>query len=140
MICDGTYQPKLTTERGGAGWIIECKDTNQRMIGYIPTTSKVASAYKLKLTGIYAGLAMIHATTILHKVTIGSIHIFCDNERAIYLSNNNTPRIHIKMKHTDVLRIIKHTQSQMPIIHTSNIFMVIRMDTKHMRNQDVRNN
>ena len=73
LVCDGSYQPTLSYDRGGAAWIIECNITHQRVIGYVPTTSGTSSAYRAELTGIYAGLAYLLAVTTLHQITDSSI-------------------------------------------------------------------
>ena len=75
LVCDGSYQPTLSHDRGGAAWILECNTIHQRVIGYLPTTSGSSSAYRAELTGIYAGLAYLLAVTTLHQITDGGIQV-----------------------------------------------------------------
>ena len=115
LVCNGSYQPILSHDRGGAALIIECNITHQRVTGYIPTTSGTSSAYRAELTGIYAGLAYLLAVITLHQITDGSIQVHCDNERAIFLSEIVGPRLPAKTTHADVLRLIRYIHNQLPI-------------------------
>ena len=115
LVCDGSYQPTISHNRGGAAWILECNTTQQRVIGYLPTTSSSSSAYRAELTGIYAGLAYLLAITKLHGLTHGQIQVHCDNERAVLLSKIVGPRLSAKTSHADVLRLIRYIHHQLPM-------------------------
>ena len=54
-----SYQPKKSTTRNGATWIIKCTLTKQLVIGYISTSTPNGSSYRAELFGIYAGLYYI---------------------------------------------------------------------------------
>ena len=41
LVCDGSYQPTLSHDRGGAAWILECNSIRQRVIGYLPTVLEI---------------------------------------------------------------------------------------------------
>ena len=77
---------------------------------------------------------MMYATNILQRVTNGSIHIFYDNESAIYLSTNNKLCIPIKTKHKDILRVIIHAQAQIIINIHFKISMITMKNTHHIKN------
>ena len=96
LVCDGSYQPIFSYDRGGAAWILECSTAQQRVIGYLPTTSGISSAYRAELGGIYDGLVYLLTVTILHNTTDGSIKIHSNNQRTIFLSKIVAPRLAVK--------------------------------------------
>ena len=71
-MCDGSYQPKLSTTTGAAAWTIECTATNQRTMSVLPSTTNVANAYRSELVGLYASLALVLAIAKFHNITEGS--------------------------------------------------------------------
>ena len=71
LSCDGSYQLNLSIERGGEAWSIECSATKNGTIGFLASTSRVESAYRSELTGVYTGLAMVLAESILHNIKEG---------------------------------------------------------------------
>ena len=115
LVCDGSYQPHLTTERGSAAWTIECSRTKKRAIGVTATTTKVANAYRSELTGIYAALAIVRAVTILHNVTSGRLDAGCDNEQAVFLSSVLDTKVPTSKSHSDILRCIRLVRSQLDL-------------------------
>ena len=75
LVCDGSYQPNLTTTRGSAAWTIECQRTKKRAMGMTATTTDIANAYRSELTGLYAALALVLAVTQLHHILPVKIQI-----------------------------------------------------------------
>ena len=104
----------ISHDRGRAAWILECSTIHQCVIGYLPTTSGISSAYRAERTGIYAGVAYLLVVTILHQITEGGIQVHCDNERAIFLSEIVGPRLAAKTSHADVLRLIRYIHNKLP--------------------------
>ena len=115
LICDGSFQPRRSTSRGGAAWAIVCTVTNNKVIGYLPTTSSDANSYRAELFGIYAGLGYTLATTQLHQITQGSIQVYCDNELAVKQSQLTNVRLRQTTQQADVLRLIRHIHHTLPI-------------------------
>ena len=93
LVCDGSYQPKLSTTTGAAAWTIECTATNNRTMSVLPSTTKVANAYRSELIGLYASLALVLAITKIHNITEGSLLAGCDNESGLYLSSLINDRV-----------------------------------------------
>ena len=115
LVCDGSYQPKLSTSTGAAAWTIECTATNKRTMSVLPSTTRVANAYRSELVGLYASLALVLAITKFHTITEGSLLAGCDNETGLYLSSLINDRVPPKQKHSDVLRAIRHVRRQLTI-------------------------
>ena len=115
LICDGSYQPKLSTTSGAAAWTIECTQTKQRIISVLPSTTIEANAYRSELIGLYASLAFVLAITDLYNIKEGSLLAGCDNETGLYLSSLINDRVSPKQKHSDVLRAIRHVRRKLKI-------------------------
>ena len=115
LVCDGSYQPKLSTTSGAAAWTIECTETKQRINSVLPSTTNEANAYRSELIGLYASLAFVLAVTELYNIKEGSLLAGCDNETGLYLSSLITDRVSPKQKHSDVLRAIRHVRRQLEI-------------------------
>ena len=144
LVCDGSYQPHLTTSRGSAAYAIECTRTKKRTIGVTATTAKVANAYRSELTGLYAALAIVHAVTILHKVTVGRLEAGCDNEQAVFLSSVLDTKVPTSKRHSDILRCIRIVRSQLDFDitfshikgHQDDAIMYHDLDRKSQLNVD----
>ena len=115
LVCDGSFQPQITKERGSAAWTAECTLTKKRIMGVIPSTTTTANAYRSELSGIYVSLAYALAVCIRHKITLGKIQIGCDNEKGIYLSSILDDRVSPKLKHSDILRAIRKVRCAIPV-------------------------
>ena len=114
VVSDGSYQPLLSTTRSGSAWIIESNTTQQKIIGYLPTTTTNGGSYRSELTGIYAALTYLLATTQVHNITKGTVTVHCDNEKAILLSSITGSRLPLKTSHADILRLIRATVTRLP--------------------------
>ena len=134
LICDGSFQPTKSATRGGAAWVIICTATNNKVIGYLPTPSSDANSYRAELTGIYAGLGYILATTILHHISHGSLHVYCDNELAVKQSHPTNARLRQTTQHADILRVIRHITSTLPIQISFNHIKGHQDDSIHYSN------
>ena len=115
LVCDGSYQPNLTTTRGSAAWTIECQTTKKRAMGMTATTTDTANAYRSELTGLYAALALVLAVSQLHQIKSGSLQAGCDNEQAVFLSSVIDTKVPTSKSHSDVLRSIRLVCLEMPI-------------------------
>ena len=115
LVCDGRYQPNLTTTRGSAVWTIECQTTKKRAMGMIATTIDIAILYRLELTGLYAALALVLAVTQLRQIKSGSLQAGYDNEQAFFLSSVIDTKVPTSKSHSDVLRSIRLVCLEMPI-------------------------
>lgn len=115
LITDGSHQPQLARELGGAGWVIECTRTGRRVRGAIRTTTTTANAYRSELTGLYGGLAFLLAFCRLHHISSGSARVGCDNEKALWLSSQLSQRVSPKRAHSDTIRAIRLVRAMIPI-------------------------
>lgn len=79
LICDGSYQPKLSQDIGAAAWIVECTNTKAQAWGMVRSTTTQSSSYRSELMGLYSALALISAVCELHRVKEGSVIVGCDN-------------------------------------------------------------
>ena len=123
IVCDGSFQPTRSTSRGGAAWIIECKSTKKKVIGYLSSTSTDGGSYRSELTGIYAALTYTLAVTKAHNITSGHVDVHCDNEKALLLSSTICSRLPQKTSHADIIRLIRFTCWQLPIsVHFQHIY------------------
>ena len=80
IVCDGSFQPDLTKERGSVIWTIECTLTKMRIMVVVPSTTTTYNVYRADLTGLYISMTYALAMCIRHKITTGNIEIRCDNE------------------------------------------------------------
>jgi len=115
LVCDGSYQPDLTDIRGSAAWTIECRNSKQRIMGVIPSTTTTANAYRAELTGLYVSMTYVLAVCLRHKIEHGQVEIGCDNEQGLYLSSILNDRVATKMKHSDVIRAIRKVRCSIPV-------------------------
>ena len=94
--------------------IIESNTTQQKIIGYLPTTTTNGGSYRSELTGIYAALTHLLATTEVHNIKEGIVNVHCDNEKAILLSSITGSRLPLKTSHADIVHLIRATVIKLP--------------------------
>ena len=115
FVCDGSYQPDLTTKRGAASWILEDTLTHSRVVCTLGSTTECANAYRSELTGLYSGLAFLSAVCEFFNVSSGSIIMRCDCKSAIYRSSTTHCKVPTATKHSDILRVIRRLSNLLPI-------------------------
>ena len=144
LVCDRSFQSRLTTTKGTAAWVIKCTDTGNKAIGTALTPTEVANAYRSELLGLYAALAAVLAVTTLHKVTTGSLSVGCDNEKALYLSSLLNLKVPAKLQHSDILRSIMVVRNSLPLsisfkhisAHQDDTIMYSSLDSMSQLNVD----
>jgi hypothetical protein len=114
-VCDGSYMPKADKKRGSACLIIECQLTQARLVLICQSPGTYANAYRSEMTGLYAGMCVIHAFCLAHQIKTGTMSISCDNDGALWKTAMEVPRVTYKQKSSDLLRGIHYLKSMIPI-------------------------
>lgn len=116
---DGSYMPSRSKSHGTAAWILEdsCTPGLDICYGTSRTTNwhpSDVNAYRSELQGIYMALLMLQSISNIHKITSGSIILYCDNEKAVHLASQTTLPLPSGLAHLDLLRSIRFLRSNLP--------------------------
>ena len=112
-VADGSYDRKKARDLSGAGYVICCTATNQKIAGSLVERSEGASSYRGELLGMLAIHLLLHAVEILHQVRGTGTNVFCDNKGAIYTFSKKHKRVSSGTKNADIHRVLRRVQSRM---------------------------
>lgn len=117
--CDGSYMPTRSTYLGTAAWIME--DGMNPGVGVCSGTVRTTgwcdydvNAYRSELQGIYTLLLAVLAIGEMHAITTGCFTLYCDNEKAIFLSSNSDEVLPTSTAHHDLIRSIRGVHRIIP--------------------------
>ena len=81
--CNGSYQPSLSEDIVGSGWIIQAPVTRVECNGACPTSGylKAVNAYRAELQGIHTILLVVKAICSGYNIKARAVTIGCDNLR-----------------------------------------------------------
>ena len=115
LICvtDGSYDRKKARDLSGAGYVIYCTATKQKITGSLVESSEGASSYRGELLGMLAIHLFLHAVETLCQVTGTGTNVFCDNKGAIYTFSKKHRRVSTGTKNNDIHRVLRQVQSCM---------------------------
>ena len=116
-VCDGSYMPHSNSRFGTAAWLIQHANTQEGCRGVVQTSGdeREVNAYRSELQGLYTTLMAIMAICEFHNVTTGKVKVYCDNEKAIWLSDTKRLQVSLRTKHADLLRAIRRIRTTIPI-------------------------
>ena len=114
LVCDGSYQPKLTTSRGAAAWILECQSSKRRIVCVLPSSTSSASPYRSEATGILGGLLFIYSICLTYNVISGSLRVGCDNLALVKKCIHLPFPVSRKLQQGDLLRTIIFIREKLP--------------------------
>ena len=107
-VCDGSFQPKLSTKGISTSWIVETNDQRYNMWGTCCTESTKGDAYRAELLGIYCLLNVVYfIEKSFPEYKKGKLRIGCDNEKAGYKSMEKDVKVSSNHKHMDIIKAIR---------------------------------
>ena len=139
-VCDGSFNPTLDSHLVSAGWVIEIGDTRQKVQGWAATKGISADPYRGELLGIYTIMLAIKYIEFNTDMEMqGTIDIYCDNEKAVYMSGTGKGKVNAHRKHMDLLKSIRRIKvllkTNMRLHHVYGHQDDLRIDTRSLPRQ-----
>lgn len=106
-VCDGSFQPVLTSTGISAAWVIEFGCPRYQIKGHCSIQNDIVDPYRAELLGIYAVLSALYFLELCHPTYKGGfVRIGCDNKAAGEKSMLSDLKVSCKHKHMDLVKAI----------------------------------
>ena len=127
-VCDGLYQPYLSSDIKAAAWRVEDPVTKCKMEGTVPCSGMEdeIGSYRAELQGCHALLLGVKAFCLFHGIDHGKLCIGFDDLLGTKRSKDDCLRVPPKFSHTDLIHGIHTTHASLPIDTTINMFMATK--------------
>ena len=109
LICatDGSYDAKRADNLCGAGWVIYCTASRQRLTGALVERSEAAGSYRGELLGMLAIRLLLLAVEEYCETHGDGSKIICDNKSALFTFRSEKDRVPSGAKHADIKRVLR---------------------------------
>ena len=112
-VTDGSFNRPIAPLVSGAGWIMYCTTTKQKLYGSFFERSPKAGSYRGELLGLLAIHTLVAAIESFFKITIASGKICCDNMGALFKSKEYRRRIPTGAAEADIKRSLRNIKTTM---------------------------
>ena len=109
----GLYDRCKAKDLSGAGYVLYCTATGNKLQGSLVERSEDASSYCGELLGMLAIHLILHAVEQFYHSEGKGNAIYCDNKGAIYTFSKKHKRVSAGSKNNDIQRVLRRVQSQM---------------------------
>ena len=117
-VCDGSYMSEVSPDFATAAWLLEDSHLLHlhlcRGIVHVSGPPSAANAYRAELQGIHALLMAIKGLCSFHKITTGLVIVGCDNQGALYQSQQTQELTPCSSAHADLIRAIRRICRSIP--------------------------
>ena len=119
LICvtDGSYDRRKAKDLSGAGYVLYCTATRNKLRGSLVEHSEDASSYRGELLGMLAIHLLLHAVEQFYHSAGEGNAIYCDNKGAIYTFSKQHKRVSAGSKNNDIQHVLRRIQAQMKSSH-----------------------
>ena len=101
-VPNGLYNKDIATLVSGAGWILYCRRTKQRLYGSFFEVSPNAGSYRAELLGILVIYLLVFAIEKYFGLGASTAVIACDNQGALFKSKEYRRRIPNSASQVDI--------------------------------------
>ena len=117
-VGDGSYMPERSKELATSAWIMQKEaESHEQCWGECLTSGSIeeVNAYRAELHGVHGMFLALTVLCRVHQISTGSITIACDNNNAVYHTNNGCLDVASSVKHADLVRAIRRLRKELPI-------------------------
>jgi hypothetical protein len=112
-VRDGSYMPHRSTKHTTAAWIMQTEvESPKQCWGKCATSgmTQEVNAFRAELHGVHAMLLALKVLYQVYRITAGSISLACDNNNAVYHTNNGCLDVASSVKYVDLVRYLSPTK------------------------------
>ncbi len=106
-VCNGSYTSKVSPDFATAAWLLEDSHLPHlhqcQGIVHVSGPPSAANAYCAELQGLHALLMAIKGLCSFHRITMGSVIVGCDNQGALYQSQQIQELTTCSSAHADLI-------------------------------------
>ena len=109
LVCvtDGSFNRSVDPDICSAGWIIQCRETEKRIVGTVLERSESAGSYRGELVGMLAIKLFLLAIEEYYQVVSSDNEICCDNKGALFTFGKTSKRVPKGRSNSDIHRVIR---------------------------------
>ena len=104
MVTDGSYVREMYPDISGAGWILFCTRTGNKISGSFWEQSPHAVSYRAERLGTLACHTFVSALEEYYGIEGTGIKVCCDNKGALEVAATRKRRVRTGSKHADIGR------------------------------------
>ena len=114
-VTDGSYNKDVAPLISGAGWILFCTRTKQRLYGSFFEVSPNAGSYRAELLGLLAIHLLASAIEQYFGLSASTAVIACDNKGALFKSKEYRRRIPNSASQADIKRVLRNVKTKLKV-------------------------